>query len=142
MPSAKNSADVQKMLEKALRNAMGVVNTKVLADMYEETGDYYSGGNPVMYQRTGALGDTPKTTALSKTGDGFEFEAFLDESHQYTTGDNPSMTQVLHLANNGSPWTTKGGRPAHATVGKKGFWDRAQDKMEKTLNDTMKSFFK
>lgn len=141
MPSARSSEELKQIIERTLRSAMNVVQAKVLADMYEETGDYYSGGDPVMYQRTGALGDTPKTTALSKNGKGFEFNAYLDESHRYTTGDNPSMTQVLHLANSGSPWTTKGGRMAHATVGKKGFWDRAQNKMEKTLNDTMNSFF-
>ena len=141
MPAARSSKEVQQMLEKALMSAMGIVQRKVLADMYEETGDYYGGGQPRMYERTGALGDTPRTTALSKTGDGCQFDAYLDESHQYTTADNPSMTQVLHLANEGAPWTTSGGRPAHPTVGRKGFWDRAQQKMEKTFNETLSSYF-
>lgn len=141
MPSARNSKDVQKMLQKAMLNAMQVVFAKAEADMYEETGDYYSGGSPKMYERTGALGDTPRTTALSSSDTSVEFKAYLDEGHQYTTADNPTMTQVLHLANEGSPWTTQGGRPAHPTVGKKGFWERAQQKMEKSLNDTMGSYF-
>ena len=141
MPSARNTKDVMKMLQKDMRKAIGVVNSKVLADMYEETGDYYSGGSPKVYERTGALGDTPRTTAPTNSGDVSEFKAYLDESHQYTTADNPTMTQVLHLANEGSPWTTQGGRPAHPTVGKKGFWDRAQQKMEKTLDETMSKYF-
>ena len=141
MPSARNSAELRKMLEQAAQKAMRVVQKKVEADMYEETGDFYTGGEPKMYQRTGALGDTQRTTAIGKTGDGFEFKAYLDQSHQYTTGDDPSMAQVLDLANYGIPWTTKGGRPAKATVGKKGFWERAEERMEKTLNDTMGQVF-
>ena len=141
MPTANSSTEVMAMLEKAMRKAMEVTQSKVLGDMYEETGDYYTGGEPKVYKRTGALGDTPRTTALTRTGSGYEFDAYLDESHRYTTADNPTMTQVLNLANYGSPWTTAGGRPAHRTIGKKGFWERAQAKMEQTLNDTMDSYF-
>ena len=141
MPTANNTGDIKKMILKEMRKAMQVIQKKVEADMYEETGDYYTGGEPKKYERTGALGDTPNVTAISDDGNGFSFQAYLDESHNYTTGDNPNMTQVLNLANYGIPWTTKSGRTARATVGKKGFWERSEEKIQKTIDETMGKFF-
>ncbi len=139
--TATNMKQLEQMLMKKVQKAMVVSQEKMLADMYEETGGFYTGGEPTMYERTGALGDTPKTTAITTTGDSVSFEAYLDKKHQYTTGSNPNMQQVLELANDGKPFTTKNGYPARATVGQKGFWERANEKMEKSLNDTMRSFF-
>lgn len=139
---ASNMSQLNAMLTKELRKAMDVTSEKALADMYDETGKFYTGGNPSMYQRTGALGDTPRTTAVSMGGQTASFEAYLDQSHQYYTGDHPSMGQVLDLANYGKRWITKGGNPAKPTVGKKGFWERAEKKIGKTFERTLKKFFK
>lgn len=142
-----NSMDkLNGMLIKELGKAMNITSEKVLADMYDETGKFYTKGKPKRYVRTGALGDTPKTTSptASSFGNGGEvsFDAYLDTNHQYTTGDNPNMQQVLELANYGIPWTTKGGADAKPTLGKRGFWERAEKKMEKSFNRTLKKFFK
>ena len=139
--TAKNMKELEQMLLKEMRKAMNVASERMLADMYDETGGFYTQGNPKMYQRTGALGDTPKTTAVSSSGNVVSFKAYLDTSGGYTTGDNPSMTQVLDLANYGKPWTTKSGSPARATLGKKGFWERAEKKMQRTLDRTIRQFF-
>lgn len=139
--TAKNMKELEQMLLKEMRKAMNVASERMLADMYDETGGFYTQGNPKMYQRTGALGDTPKTTTVSSSGNVVSFKAYLDTSGSYTTGDNPSMTQVLDLANYGKPWTTKSGSPARATLGKKGFWERAEKKMQRTLDRTMRQFF-
>lgn len=139
--TAKNMKELEQMLLKEMRKAMNVASERMLADMYDETGGFYTQGNPKMYQRTGALGDTPKTTAVSSSENVVSFKAYLDTSGGYTTGDNPSMTQVLDLANYGKPWTTKSGSPARATLGKKGFWERAEKKMQRTLDRTMRQFF-
>lgn len=139
--TAKNMKELEQMLLKEMRKAMNVASERMLADMYDETGGFYTQGNPKMYQRTGALGDTPKTTAVSSSGNVVSFKVYLDTSGGYTTGDNPSMTQVLDLANYGKPWTTKSGSPARATLGKKGFWERAEKKMQRTLDRTMRQFF-
>lgn len=139
--TAKNMKELEQMLLKEMRKAMNVASEKMLADMHDETSDFYTQGNPKIYQRTGALGDTPKTTAVSSSGNIVSFRAYLDTSGGYTTGDNPSMTQVLNLANYGKPWTTESGNPARATLGKKGFWERAEKKMQRTLDRTMGQFF-
>lgn len=138
---ANNMNDLERMLRKETKKAMDVASAKSLGDMYEETGDYYSQGRPAIYERTGALGDTPKITRTTSSGDEVSFDAYLDQNYVYSTGDNPSMGQVLDLANYGIRWKTKSGAPAKATVGKNGFWERAEKKMEKTLDDTMSQFF-
>lgn len=142
MGSARNAKQLNAMIMKDLKKAAQVASEKMLADMYEETGDFYAGGEPVMYQRTGALGDTPKTTAVSSdsSADGgtVSFKAYLDTSTQYTTGRKPSMKTVLDLANNGGDMTSP---PMRAVVGKSGFWDRAEEKMEESFKETMEQFF-
>lgn len=139
---AKNMKELNAMLMSELRKSMSVASDKMLGDMYGETGDYYTEGSPKEYVRTGALGDTPRTTAVSVSGNTASFEAYLDKNHQYTTGDNPNMEQVLNLANYGTPWTTKSGSKARQTVGKKGFWERAEKEMERTFNATLSKSFK
>ncbi len=140
--TATNMRQLEQMLLKEMRKAMVVASDKVLADMYDETEKFYTKGKPKKYQRTGALGDTPNTTAITTSGNEVSFNAYLDTSYTYTTGSTPSMTQVLDLANYGIPFTTKNGYPAKPTLGKKGFWERAEKKMQKTLDRTMKKFFK
>ena len=128
------------MLMQELRKAMNVTSEKALADMYDETGKFYTGGKPKVYQRTGALGDTPRTTALSVGGQSASFDAYLDQTHGYTTGKHPSMHDVLELANSGKTSSSVGN--LKPTVGKSGFWERSEKKMKKTFERTMKQFFK
>ncbi|MCD8290013.1 MAG: hypothetical protein LUC91_00745 [Prevotella sp.] len=134
--TASSMAQLEQMMRKELQKAMTVVSAKVEADMYEEVGKFYTKGTPVMYQRTGQLGNSPATTALTSLGNAVSFEAYLDQSEGYSTGKKPSMTAVLNLTNYGS---YPGLRPA---LGKTGFWERAENKMEKTLNQTMRKYFR
>jgi len=107
--------------------------------MYEETAGFYTKGKPKKYVRTGALGDTPRTTAIATNGSSIYFTAYLDQSHQYTTGKRPTMGAVLDVANNHGMSSTYILRPP---LGRQGFWERAEKKIEKTFNKTMRSFFK
>lgn len=138
--AANNLAELEKELNKELRKSMIEAKNKALADMEEETSDYYEGTDPT-YVRTYALRDTPKTSDLSIKNNDISFNAYLDQTHQYTTGDNPTMAKVLNLANYGKPWKTASGALARQTVGKKGFWERAENKMEKSLDDIISKNF-
>lgn len=137
---AKNMKELEAMLMKEISKAMNVVSEKTLAEMYGETYKFYTKGKPKAYERTGALGDTPRTTSLTVAGHLISFDAYLDLEHQYTTGKNPPILDVLRLANSG---ITKGSvgylRP---TLGKKGFWESSEKKMERVLNSTMRKFFR
>lgn len=130
---ASNMSQLNAMLLKELKKAMNVTSEKVLADMHEETGKFYTRGNPKMYQRTGALGDTPDTTALTVGSNSVSFDAYLDQSHHYTTGTF-NMPQVLERAE--STHFRAG------ILGKPKFWEQSEKKMEKTLKRVMKKFFK
>lgn len=138
---AKNMIELERMLRKEVKEAMRATSGNAFRDMYEETQDFYSQGQPQIYERTGVLGTTPRVTKVTSSGDETSFDAYLNQEYRYATGDNPSMEQVLNLANYGIPWKTQSGALARPTVGKSGFWERAEKKMEKTLDDTMSQFF-
>ena len=142
--------ELRRMLTKETRKAMGIISEKALADMMEETYDFYVPApgvkpeNPKRYDRTGALGDTPITTAVTASDSEIYFDAYLNLSHNYTTGSKPSMLDVLNLANDAEVESSVGflrrthGEKVH---GKGHFWERAEVKMEKSLKDVMKKFF-
>jgi hypothetical protein len=135
----RNEAELRTALMSEIRKAMTVVNEKALADMEEETWGFYSGTEPKIYERTGALGDTPRTTALQISGNSVSFRAFLDMNHRYTTGKYPTMRDVLNLANYGTTNSSVG--YLRRNVGHPGFWERANTKMYRSFNDTLSRFF-
>lgn len=134
-----NMKQLEQALLKEMRKAIKIASDKAEADMFEETGRFYTKGDPIKYKRTGALGDTPKTTAISCSGNEVSFETYLDENHRYTTGNNPTMTDVLKLAN--SEITNSSVGKLRPTVGEEGFWDRAKEKMKKDFEEIMGNFF-
>lgn len=126
--------ELERALKREVRKAMSVASEKALSDMYEETGGFYAGGQPKMYVRTGALGDTPRTTPLIVGGDSVSFKAYLDTEGGYTTGKRPSMEEVLTLANTGFyPGLRQ-------NVGRRHFWDRAVVRINKDFISTLHSF--
>lgn len=143
MPTARNMRQLKAMLNNELRKAMKDTQNAVLADMQEATDKFYAGGQPVMYERTGALGDTPSVSNLSmsfnENGGSSTFEAYLDTSHQYTTGKKPSMKAVLKLTND----LTSPPPPHHLRMaaGDPEFWESAEMEMEKSFHGIIKEHF-
>jgi hypothetical protein len=122
---------------KEMRKAMQVASKQAEADMFEQTYDFYTQGEPSYYVRTGALGDTPRVTTISRSGNQMNFDAYLDTNHVYGTGCNPTMSDVLHVANRHSD------NPAELIwpLGKEGFWDRAEKAIGDSFEDAMENFF-
>lgn len=145
MPVAKNMKQLNDMLMRELKNTMKKVRKKSRHDMEEATKWFYEGGEPEMYVRTGALGDTPRVTYNNSytyaNGGEVSFTAYLDKSHVYTTGDRPDMEKVLDLANDGIQWVTANGYYARNTVGNKKFWERAEENIEKDFEETLSKTF-
>ena len=134
--------ELKKMFLKRKERAMRKTYEKADKDLFHEVGEFYDSPDPKVYVRTGALGiKAPKVTkmevATSADYSNISFDAYLDQSYVYKTGDKPSMGQVLDLANYGTPWASY----VKPTVGKKGFWESAEKKIEKDLEDTMGKFF-
>lgn len=139
--AAKNMKQIETMLRKEVRKSMECVSQKALEDMYEETGNFYTGKEPILYERTGALGDTPRTTTLTISGNEISFNAYLDENHRYTTGKNPTMEDVFNLTKT-TPVHNSSVGYLRSVRGRVGFWERAKDKMERDFNETLRKTFK
>lgn len=139
--AAKNMKQIESMLMQEIEKAMNEASKKALEDMKEEVSGFYAGGTPTMYERTGALGDTPRTTSLTVTGNEISFNAYLDENHRYTTGKNPTMEDILNLTK-ATPVHNSSVGYLRSVRGRVGFWERAKDKMERDFNETLRKTFK
>lgn len=106
-----------------------------MGDMHEGTEAFYGGGQPSVYERTGQLGTTPRTSGITSSSHMAKFKAYLDQGGGYTTGKRPSMATVLRLANYGG---VSGYRP---TVGAKGFWEYSERLIEESFYQAMASKF-
>jgi hypothetical protein len=129
-----------------LKKAMNVANTKILSDMYQETGSFYTQGHPEVYIRTGALGDSPRTTSstISKGGLGgsVSFEAYLNQSLGYQT-PNPAFTSIGLASHFSDTEVLESAENHEANIkGKPGFWKRSESKFQKELNSAIRQFFK
>lgn len=138
--TASNMSQLNMMLMQKLETAMSAASKEVLQDMKDEVQSFYDSGYPKMYVRTYALKRTPKTTAITAQGKSASFDAYLDQTHRYTSGKHPTMHDVLRLANNGETNSSVG--KLWPTAGKGGFWDRAETKVKKTFERTLKQYFK
>ena len=130
---ATNMAELKAMIMREMVAAVQLSSIEANNIMNDAISNFYSGGTPVMYKRTGQLKSTPETTAVSTTGNAAFYDAYLNDAGGYWTGKQPSMGQVLELTNNGA---SSGLRPA---VGSTGYWNRAEPKFQKALNKALRS---
>lgn len=142
MITARNMNQVNQLLMKKIQQAMKEVQQNALSDMQKETARFYEGTQPTSYHRTGALGQTPRvsdlTSSKSSTGGKVSFNAYLDDTHQYTTGRQPTMRTILTMANQGGSMKNP---PMAALDGNPGFWDRSKEEIERELKQTMTRYF-
>ena len=141
MAVAKTTEELQRLIMDEMQKAMNETAKQAEQDMHEGTEYFYNGGTPRRYVRTGALGNTPKTSPVVQSGNEVSFNAYLDKNYTYNSGDSPSMGQALDLANYGTPWRTSGGGWANPTVGNKGFWEKSEEKIEESFNRIMGKHF-
>ena len=126
---------LEKMIENEMRKSLAESAAQSMLIMADSVRDFYNGGTPTMYVRTGALGRAPAIDPPKKVGDSYEFKAYMDKNHTYDTGKKPTMEQVLSLTNDGH---YNGLRPA---VGAKGYWNNALQKMKDATRDTFIEHF-
>lgn len=136
---AENMEQLNQQLLEYMKEAMSAVAIEASQDMYDAT-DYFYSVDPVEYVRTYALGRTPRTSDIRTGPRSVEFDAYLDRSYVYTSGKKPTMKDVLKLANEGVTTSSVGRlRPA---VGRQGFWEKAENDMERDLKKIMGKYFK
>lgn len=138
--TANSMAELEQMLRHEMQKAMQVVQAKAEADMFEETGNFYTSGNPRLYQRTGNLGSSPRTSGLSGGGNTVSFDAYL-EPGDYTSAN--ARLQAMGFSSYFSPLQvlTAAEYGTSHILGRPGFWQRSEQKIEQDLNDIMSQFF-
>lgn len=78
--------EVKKLIEKDVRAGMNAARDEVKVKLEDNVMGYYDIGNPVKYERTGTLLESPNTTPVSGGGNLFKFKAEMEESISYHTG--------------------------------------------------------
>lgn len=78
--------EVKKLMEKDVRAGMNAARDEVKVKLEDNVMGYYDIGNPVKYERTGTLLESPNTTPVSGGGNLFKFKAEMEESISYHTG--------------------------------------------------------
>ena len=141
--TARNMSELNTMLLQKISAAMQEVKSQALMDMKEQTSEFYDYASPVKYRRTHALEDSPKTSDIvvnsSFTGGDVSFDAYLDQNHRYRTGKNPTMHQVLEVAESHKMCSYY---KLRAPVGHQGFWRRSQKSIASDLRRIMRKHFK
>jgi len=147
MAVARNLDELRKMIMKQM--AVGVENasTAMEEDTREGLEGYYRSGSPntsapFHYVRTDTMKNTPRRYKIKRAGDTVTGGVYLETSHQYDTASKPTMLQVLNLANYGIRFRTRGGGLAHPTAGKRGFWEKSLEAMDKSFNREMNKALK
>lgn len=141
MPIANNSAELERMIVQEMQKAMQATQTKIKADMLKETQAFYSQGNPSLYERTGQLGNSPRTTGISSGGTSVSFEAYLQlgsyhvPNEKFTSRGFASYFSPLQVM-------TAAEAGAARIKGKSGFWERSLTHMERDLEQTFGRYFK
>lgn len=141
MPVANSTAELEQMIVQEMQKAMQATQTKIKADMLRETQAFYSQGSPSIYDRTGQLGNSPRTTGITSGGTSVSFEAYLQPGSYHVP--NPKFTS-RGFASYFSPMQvmTSAEAGSHHILGKGGFWERSLTHMERDLNQTFGRYFK
>ena len=138
---AKNMGELERMLKKELLKAMNEAAGRILLDMQISIKeDFYADTYPQEYKRTYAMEDTPTISEINDAGKTISFEAYLKAEHQYTTGKQPNMMQVLLLTNDEETNQPNIGYLRKA-VGYPKYWEKALEEMKKTYYNVLSRYF-
>lgn len=141
MPVATSMEQLEKMLMNEIKNCMNEASNNILEVMRTETKGFYSSGNPSIYVRTGALGDSPETSPISSSGKEVSFDAYLDQSYAYQM-PNEAFLEIGLPSHFSTPEVIEAAEAGTAHIkGRPGFWKKAELKMQKTLDDAMRKSF-
>lgn len=135
MAAYQSLALVKAAIMRKIRSAMSQSQSAAQEAMDKGMDYFYSGGPPVLYQRTNLLRNTPDTEVTQNSMDTVAFKAYLDDSGTHTQGSHPAMGAVEHLTNDGS---YPGLDPA---VGNPGYWDKSKEWIQERTDEIFSGMF-
>lgn len=123
--------EVKKLMERDVRAGMNAARDEVKPTFEDNVTEYYSVGNPVIYDRTGTLLESPNTTPVSGGGNHFEFKVEMQDSISYHTGTYTGA-QVIDATERGHS----------GTLGKHGYFAKTEAKIPEIVDRNMAKFLK
>lgn len=123
--------EVKKLMEKDVRAGMDAARDEVKPTFEDNVTEYYSVGNPVIYDRTGTLLESPNTTPVSGGGNHFEFKVEMQDSISYHTGTYTGA-QVIDATEQGHS----------GTLGKHGYFAKTEAEIPEIVDRNMAKFLK
>lgn len=123
--------EVKGLVEKDVRSGMNAARDEVEEKLEDNVLGYYDIGNPVMYQRTGTLLESPNTTPVSGGGNNFEFKAEMEENISYHTGTF-SGAEVIDATEQGHS----------GTLGKHGYFAKTEAEIPEIVDRNMSKYLK
>lgn len=123
--------EVKNLIEKNVRSGMDAARDEVKPTFEDNVTEYYSVGNPVIYDRTGTLLESPNTTPVSGGGDHFEFKAEMEENIAYHTGTY-SGAQVIDATEQGHS----------GALGKHGYFAKTEAEIPEIVDRNMSKYLK
>lgn len=135
---------IRKKIQQEARNAVAETDALGLAATLNNTHSFYSQGNPTVYQRTGQLGNSPKSTGVSGSGNSYKTKIYLDVAGTSYPVPNPdfdtdgtgrfshfSSQEVFEAAESGS----------FGVKGKPGFWKKSEAEIQQIFEAAMSKRF-
>ena len=118
-------------MERDVRAGMNAARDEVKPTFEDNVTEYYSVGNPVIYDRTGTLLESPNTTPVSGGGSHFEFKVEMQDSISYHTGKYTGA-QVIDATEQGHS----------GTLGKHGYFAKTEAEIPEIVDRNMSKFLK
>ena len=126
-----NFLEVKSLIEKDVRAGMNAARDEVEIKLEDNVMGYYDLGNPVKYERTGTLLESPNTPPVSGGGDHFEFKAEMEENIAYHTGTY-SGAQVIDATEQGHS----------GTLGRHGYFAKTEAEIPEIVDRNMSKYLK
>lgn len=123
--------EVKNLIEKNVRSGMDAARDEVKPSFEDNVTEYYSVGNPVIYDRTGTLLESPNTTPVSGGGNHFEFKVEMQDSISYHTGTYTGA-QVIDATEQGHS----------GTLGKHGYFAKTEAEIPEIVDRNMSKYLK
>lgn len=126
-----NFLEVKSLIEKDVRAGMNAARDEVEIKLEDNVMGYYDIGNPVKYERTGTLLESPNTTPVSGGGNHFEFKAEMQDNISYHTGTYTGA-QVIDATEQGHS----------GTLGKHGYFAKTEAEIPEIVDRNMSKYLK
>lgn len=123
--------EVKNLIEKNVHSGMDAARDEVKPTFEDNVTEYYSVGNPVIYDRTGTLLESPNTTPVSGGGNHFEFKVEMQDSISYHTGTYTGA-QVIDATEQGHS----------GTLGKHGYFAKTEAEIPEIVDRNMSKYLK